>query len=42
MKGETGEVDEGFAQGEVEQALLGEQCENCVEELTHGRESEEG
>ena len=42
MKGERVGVDAGFAQGEAGQVLWGEQCENCVEELKRGRESEEG
>ena len=42
MKGERVGVDAGFVQGEAGQVLWGEQCENCVEELKRGRESEEG
>ena len=41
VKGETGGAGAGFVQGEVEQVLSGEQCENCVEELKRGRENEE-
>ena len=40
MRGETVGAGGGFVRGEVGQVLSGEQCENCVEELKRGRESE--